>query len=230
MANWATSVAPVITSVGSLSGVAAALYVSVKTRKEVRTDRMIRMLPILAFDSGGYRSPIQRSEFGHRIGGISPEYIEETFKSIPADALVNQLPQDQATWGTRLVNHGQGTAFNVRVTWVAHKVTLKTETFAIDSQKASEPKYGPECNTMPSRPSHVTPSATADLTRIPTFVVLDPEAQLKSIKGEVHITYSDALGNAWETIQDVYLEVGYDIDPPYFHCTFLAARKLPSFQ
>ncbi|WP_329198971.1 hypothetical protein [Streptomyces sp. NBC_01435] len=160
---------------------------------------------------------------------MSPKSVEETFKDFPASALVNRLPRDQFGWPAKLVNHGQGTAFGVQVTWFAHKVNLKSESFEIDSRKREEPKYAPECNAMPSSPSHIPANASATLTRIPLFASLDPEAQLESIDGEVRISCRDAFGTEWETVQDVYVEVGYMSDPAYFHCAFGEVRQLPSY-
>ncbi|MFE9931759.1 hypothetical protein [Streptomyces sp. NPDC005533] len=228
--SWITEVAPVITSVGSLAGVGAALYVSVKTRKEVRADRLIRVLPVLAFERGGYRIDVNRSEFNHRIGCFSPESVKEVFAATPGDALVNRLIEANFPVSVgSLINHGQGTAFDIRITWVARTVHLKSESFAIDARKGEEPRYHTATNTLPAVPSNLPPGSSAHIPQIPAFAYMDTEAQLKSADGHVEINYRDAFGNNWKTVQTVYIAMGYE-EKPYFHCTFLDLEELPSIK
>lgn len=171
---------------------------------------------------------LERRKFGHRIGGINPEAVEELFGNVSEEVAVNDLPGAAGAQG--LTNHGQGPAFMIEVTWIAKHITLDAESFELDAKKQKEAKYRRSMNSMPTSPGHLAPGEAAELTRIPTFLILDPCKQIKEIEGDIEISYRDAFGKCWKTVQE------FRIIPQYMEkesrCVYIFTdiKRLPTIQ
>lgn len=220
-----------IGGIGAIIAVLAAIYVSKKTREDLQRDRDLRIFPMLAFQPGGNHISLAERTFQYRISGLNPEYVESTFRGISANASILDIKDDkdgsQRIYGA-LVNHGQGSAFDVRVTWVAEKLFIGSDEFTVDKKQLESPRFGAAANEMPSVPSHISSNAEAFLSRLPTFYLLDLNHIVNSIEGHVIIQYRDLLGRSLETVQEVRISTEMeDNEMPSCLITFLDITQLP---
>lgn len=71
---------------------------------------------------------------GHRSPGYAPEIVKKIKKDIPEDAISLQRDFLNSTFGT-LRNYGNGTAFNISLTWIPKIIWINEEKFDLDSKK-----------------------------------------------------------------------------------------------
>ncbi|WP_155128350.1 hypothetical protein [[Actinomadura] parvosata] len=233
MLDVLASIGDTISGVGAILAVLAALYVSNKTRQDVQRDRDIQILPVLAFQPGGIPLPLHERNFGHRIGGMNPTYVESAFQRIPADAKILDLGKKkgdnnvtQGDYG-ELFNYGHGPAFDVRVTWQAEVLEISTDSFPITKEQRSSPRFAEGSNRLPSVSRHIPPGAKGQLTRLPTFYILDLQRVIDSIECRVVIRYKDMLGRPLETVQNARISSFRSADEPYCIVTFSDVIGLP---
>jgi hypothetical protein len=222
--EWA-SVAQVMATLVTFIGVLGSLWLSVKALREVQTDRKLRQRPHLAFETGGWKLPVEFVMAGKRIPGVNPAYVEQAFASLPNNAESIRLLDRKSQSGKpifygQLKNFGSGPALLTHITWIPKVVWIGSEKFVLDDKKLSEPLYSGPLNRIPSCPSHIAPSAEAELSRLPTFIEKDFEKKITRVEGNLLIECQDVFAETLSIRQKFYLFTNYKENPPSVHITF----------
>ncbi|TQS41795.1 hypothetical protein [Cryptosporangium phraense] len=192
-------VAEVFSALGSLAAVVVAALVANKTLREVRIDRKLRVRPFVAFQMGGEQILIGSRTFRWRIGGLDPDWVEKNFAHIPEDAEVLDL--ESAHLYGELENLGGGVAIGIQTVWTPDEMGIAGEMFSLGSDKLEQLKYAKHVNTIAPIPAILKGGESAQLGRLPTFLVLDLEKQLTEINGHVELLYKDLEGDTFSTRQ-----------------------------
>ncbi|MET7822240.1 hypothetical protein [Micromonospora zamorensis] len=193
-------------------------------REELQTDRRLRFHPIVVFDKGAVGVPVKLRRFGRRLGGINPKAVEEAF---PAHTANLEVIDNTRNYGS-IRNIGAGPALDVHVWWVAEKLHFGGDVFTVDAAKQKERKFGRGFNNLPAVPSILGTDDSAQMTRIPTFLIADFEQKITKIEGVLRITYSDIFGNLLETRQLVRMFVERQGSKLELLVTFADLLVLPS--
>ncbi|MEU3455520.1 hypothetical protein ABZ671_18260 [Micromonospora sp. NPDC006766] len=193
-------------------------------REELHTDRRLRFHPIVVFDQGPVTVPVKKRRFGRRIAGINPKAVEEAF---PPQTAGLEVMDSTRPYGS-IRNIGAGPALDVRVWWVAERLHFGDDVFMVDSAKLIEPKFSEGFNDLPAVPSIFGTDDSAEMTRIPTFLIADFDQKITRVEGVLRITYSDIFGNHLETRQLVRMFVERDGGEPDLLVTFADLLVLPS--
>jgi hypothetical protein len=219
--------AQILLSIITFIGIVASIWLSIKTLREVQTDRKFRQKPYLGFEIGGYNIPIEFRRAGKTIPGIDPDVVKRMFPDIPEDAESIRIRQKESKDGSvemtfygQLRNYGLGPALTTIVTWVAKEVWIESEKAPLDSQKLLEPQYQEVINCMPSVPSHILPNEGARLTRLPTFIEKDYKRAITRVEGILRIECRDVFEEKHVVTQAFYLFTYYVSGQPYVHVTF----------
>lgn len=213
LADWA-SAATIVTGIG----VILSIIISIGALREVQKDRRFAARPHLSFEPGGYVVPVEFVRVGRRIPGVDPAAVEAAFPWVGDGAEAVHI-KGRDFYGD-LRNFGAGPALEVSVTWHAGEVGIGSETFGLDGKKRAEPLYGSGFNTMPSVPSHVAPSDTAQLSRLPTFIDKDVERKLKTVEGYLTLLCSDVHGTKHSVHQEFRIRTEYADAEPHVLVTF----------
>lgn len=126
---------PVITAVGILF----SLFVSIRTLKEIRRDRVLTQKPFLVFKQGGYVDKVLFEHAGKSSPGFDINYMKKILKDLPDDSISirRQLIDENhkvRTFGI-LQNHGSGPAFNIKLAWIPIEIWIDDEKFLISKEK-----------------------------------------------------------------------------------------------
>ncbi len=214
-------ISPIITSIGILF----SFYISIKTLREIKKDRIFSQKPFLMFQVGGYPDKVKFERIGKRSPGFAPAYIEAELKDIPDNAisiLRDISITDKKTINTFgvLRNYGNGTAFEVNITWIPKVVWLNEEKFVIDKEKLKEPKYSKKNNTRRVWDNALPPNESTGIVNWPMFIEKDYNLQITRVDGYLEIHYQDLLNNKYKTLQKYYLFTSYNDEKPSIHVTF----------
>jgi hypothetical protein len=205
------------TTVFTLVGVIASLFMATKAIREVQIDRRLNKAPYLAFEPGGQRYPIEFNEVENTelIKRIGAEGKSITLAGLKTNngKITNEYHG--------LKNYGLGPAIHTQITWIPQIVWVGTERFRIDEKKLTEEKYRRDLNTIPASPSHLLPEQEATFFRIPAFIQRDYERKMTRVSGYIEIAYLDLFKEKHVTQQKFIIFTGYKDNPPYIHFTFL---------
>jgi hypothetical protein len=224
--EW-SSLAQILTAIVTLVGVLISLYMSIKALREVQRDRYFRQAPHLAFETGGFRMPVEFVKAGKRVPGLAPEFVESIFSELPVDA-ESVRPQhnieedggmDLFRFG-KLINHGMGPAFEASVKWVPKQIKIGSELFDIDSKKRSEPKYSKKLNRTYPLTRNIKPNQQTELCWLPLFIEKDTEKKITESSGILEISCQDVFKKEHIWNQGFYIKTGYHETPAYVHVTF----------
>lgn len=216
------NVAQIVLAVATVGGVLAALITTKMTLREVQNDRQFRQAPFLTFEPGGWPIPVNISKVGLRIPGVEPSYVEKTFKGLPADV---KTIQPKKNFG-ELPNAGIGPALDVWVQWIPEEIKIGRDSFQIDDKKLAEPAYSGPLNKVPASPRIIAPGQKSELTRLPSFIVMDVDQKIKEVSGYLKITCTDTSGRPYVTMQSFWLSTDYGDQQPSIHVTFLDLRDI----
>lgn len=156
---------------------------------------------------------------GHRSPGCTPEIVKIVKKDIPEDAISLQRDFLNSTFGT-LRNYGNGTAFNISLTWIPKIIWINGEKFDLDSKKMQEPKYSEIFNTKPVGEFNLLPEQTTGILHWPMFIEMDYSLCISRVEGYFRLNYDDSFGNHYSTCQEYHLFTEYKEDIPRIHVTF----------
>ncbi|OAN45410.1 hypothetical protein A6A04_20890 [Paramagnetospirillum marisnigri] len=117
-------------------------------------------------------------------------------------------------------NHGNGTAFNSRITFLFDEAHIGGESFKIDEKKKKEFPYSQTFNTIPASPSHVQAGQEACFYRLPTPIAHDYQHKIERMECFALIEYEDAFKNSFKTVQEVRVSVRLAEDVPKVLLTF----------
>lgn len=211
--QWAL-VSQIAVAVFTLAGVLVALYVALKSLREIQKDRRLNKAPYLAFEPGGTRYPIEFNE-------ISDELKKK--EDLPNDATSVGLKTDEGKvtlmYGN-LRNYGPGPAIHAEIAWIPEEIWLGAEKFRLDRDKLTEMKYSKEYNTIPASPSHILPNQKSKFFLLPAFINRDFEKKVTKVTGVIEITCLDLFKQQHTTKQRFYLSTGYKAEPAHIHFTF----------
>ncbi len=124
-------IGPIITAVGIM----ISFWFSLKTLKEVRKEKVLAQKPYLLFQQGGVSDKAVFIKAGHTSPGFEPEAMQAMKKNVPQDAISVQrefLVDGKIRLFGTIQNYGNGTAFNIRLTWIPKVVWINKEKFVID--------------------------------------------------------------------------------------------------
>ncbi len=225
LANYAAIAQIVLPLIASV-GIIVSIWLSVKTLREVQTDRKVNQMPHLAFEIGGGVYPIDFEKRGTSVVGINPKYASELFKNIPEDAESIDLATVEIGDGKRnllvqygkLRNYGIGPALSTCITWIPKAVRIGGEIFKITEEKLVEPQYSKELNRIPA--SHILPGQWTDFRRLPTFIQKDFEKKIQMVEGFMEIECEDVFGISHKSYQKFRISTEYKTDNPCIHITF----------
>lgn len=176
------------------------MTVAYRTFREIRIDRKLRVRPLVVFQPGANPLRITRRPFRHRIGGVNPTYVEKLLANLPPDGPAIDL--EKSAYYGELLNTGVGAALQVEVTWVPRELKLGTEAFTLDEKKLTEPRYSTDLNSMPCVPHMLKVGEHGELSRIPSFLILDFDSRIREVSGHVVIDYRDIEGTLLRTYQE----------------------------
>jgi hypothetical protein len=221
LANTA-DIAQIVIAIATALGVIAAFEATRRTLKEVQRDREARQAPFLSFTPGGWPIAIEFIDSRLAIPGVEPSYVRSVLKDFPGRLSRIDLKEDKNArpFYGRLQNSGVGAALDIEITWVTDQVKVGRDSFTIDDNKRKEPLYDAPLNTMPTLPSLLAPGAVGELTRLPSFIVMDIERKISEASGKLEITCLDVSGRKYETKQEFWLGTGYSENEPNVHVTF----------
>jgi len=215
------SIAQILLTIITFTGILTSIWLSIKALREVQTDRKLRQMPHLAFETGGYYLHIEYQKVGKTIPGINPEYVEKMFPDLPDNAESIRIKDKKKEDGRveigfygRLKNYGLGSALLTEVTWIPYEIGINTEKFSLDDKKLLEPPYQKALNNMPSCPSHILSNGEAKLSRLPTFIEKDFEKKITSVEGVLEIKCEDVFKEKHVTKQQFRLLTDYKSDIP----------------
>lgn len=212
--------APIITGVG----IFISLYMSIKSIKEIRKDRVNAQKPYLTFVSGGYRDKAIFKEAGKSSPGFNPKYISELFRDQPDKSISIRREFLNSEHGIRtfgvLENMGSGTAFDIKIAWIPKIIWLNGERFIIDDNKSKEAKYAEINNTMLLNNSVLYPRSSSGILHWPMFIEKDWNLQITRVEGYFKIFYKDSLNIDYITYQKYHLFTQYKDQVPTIHVTF----------
>ena len=208
--------APIITTVG----ICVSFWFSKKTLDQVRKDRILSQRPYLLFEQGGMADKVVYVKNDRRSPGYNPKTVEIVKKDIPEDAISLQRDFLNSTFGT-LKNYGNGTAFNISLTWIPRIIWINEEKFSLDSKKIQEPKYSETFNTKPVGKFNLPPEQTTGILHWPMFIEMDYSLCISRVEGYFRINCDDSFGNHYSTYQGYHLFTQYKEDIPHIHVTFL---------
>jgi hypothetical protein len=217
------NIAQLVIATATVISVVAALLATRRTLREVQHDRRLRQAPFLAFEPGGWLVPVKFSETGLAIPGVDREYVRKVFKDLPTPVRTVQIrdePDKPLISYGRLLNAGSGPALTVQIHWIPDEVSIGRDRFRVDSEKLKEPVYGSDLNTMPVEPMMVSPGANSQLTRLPSFIVMDVEQKLTEVLGVLIISCIDISGETYEVRQRFRLATDYQNKEPGVYVTF----------
>jgi len=207
-------------------GIVFSLWLSRQTLKEVQIDRKLRQKPHLAFEPRGQIVYVEFSG-GKAIPGVNINYVRKVLSNLPNDIKTIRLKEGLIDSERRaypfygcLKNYGLGPALATEVIWIPQKIWIGSESFSIDEKKLSEPIYSSGLNSMPALPEHILPEQQAELSRLPSFIVLDYEKKIKRVDGVLSIEYEDVFGEKHKTVQLFRVFTHYDNEKPQITVTF----------
>ncbi len=224
--EW-SSFAQIITAIITLVGVLTSLYMSIKALREVQRDRHFRQAPHLAFETGGFRIPIDFVKAGKRVPGLDPKFVESVFNELSKDAesvrVKHKIEEDGGMNLNRfgkLINHGMGPAFETSVKWITKQIRIGSELFDIDSKKSSEPKYNKNLNETYPVTRNIKHGEQTELCWFPLFIEKDTEKKITEASGILEISCQDVFNKEHIWKQGFYIKTGYRKTPAYVHVTF----------
>jgi hypothetical protein len=220
------AIAQIVVAAMTTIGVLGSLYLSMRALREVHYDRKYRQCPHLAFETGGFRFPIEFKKVGTAIPGIDPKAAAKAFSELGAEAESVRLKDRTAQFRPigMLKNYGLGPALHTHVTWIAEEVRIGDEQFKVDATKRAESRYHESFNKMPAWREHIPPGESTGITRLPTFIDKDCDRKVKEVRGVLRLTCQDVFGDRFSVDQEFYLMTGYGEQEPYVHITFKDIR------
>jgi hypothetical protein len=216
-------IAQILTTIITVIGVFASIWLSIKALREVQRDRKLNHKPYLIFERGAHRIPIEFKKRGKSIPGINPNYVKHTFSHLPDDiesVRVKKGKKGKIIKYGHLKNYGNGPAVNVKVLFKPQKIWVGKEMFKLKNQKLKEPQYKESLNTLPISPSHVSKDNEGQLVRIPTFIEKDFEKKITRIDGILKINYFDIFNQKHTTKQVFRIFTGYEEEEKYLQFVF----------
>lgn len=208
--------APFITMIGII----ISFWISLKSLKETRQEKVLAQRPYLLFWRGGVCENVFFVKYGEESTGFNQETIQLILNSMPEDSISVQRNYLERDFGT-IQNYGNGTAFNISLTWIPKVVWLNDEKIIIDKDKMKELKYSKELNTRCIGEFNLLPRETTGIIHWPLFIELDYNLCITRVDGYFQINYDDSFGNNYNTYQGYHLFTYYKDDPPSVHVTFL---------
>ncbi len=215
-------VGPIITAVGIM----ISFWFSLKTLKEVRKEKVLAQKPYLLFQQGGVSDKAVFIKAGHTSPGFEPEAMQAMKKNVPQDAISVRrefLVDGKIRLFGTIQNYGNGTAFNIRLTWIPKVVWINKEKFVIDRIKSQEGKYSKLYNTKPVGEFNLLPQQTTGILHWPMFIEMDYNLCITRVEGYFQLSYDDSFGNHYNTYQSYHLFTNYKDEIPSIHVTFLEA-------
>lgn len=212
-------VAQIITGIGII----LSFWVSYKAIVEVRKDRVLTQKPFLQFSPGGMADVIELRDDNHASPGFDIELMNELKHDVPskAKAISRKLIIDgEVSLFGRLINYGNGTAFNIKLVWIAKQVWINSERFNIEGEKANELRYSDEFNTRVVGQFNLLAQESTGILHWPMFIEMDYNQSITRVEGYFIIHYDDLLGNHYKTLQRYHLFTNYTADIPHIHVTF----------
>lgn len=212
--------APIITAMGII----ISFWFSLKTLKEVRHEKVLAQKPYLLFQQGGMSDKALFVKAGRTSPGFNPELMQIVKKSVPKDAISVQrelLVDGKPKLFGLLQNYGNGTAFNIELTWIPKLVWINGERFIIDDMKNQEAKYAKDYNTKPVGEFNLLPRQMTGILHWPMFIEMDYNLCITRVEGYFQLSYDDSFGNHYHTYQGYHLFTDYKAEIPSIHVTFL---------
>jgi len=226
LAQWGFLSQIVLTFI-TLLGILTSMWLSIKALREVQTDRKLRQRPFLAFQRGGHKVQIEFKVAGKSVPGINPRYVATVVPDMPPKAETVRLKQETTKDGrlhvhfySHLKNYGLGPAISTAVTWIPFEIWVGSDQFSIDEKKLAEPIYGKSMNRLPAASSHILPGEESQLTRLPTFIVLDYEKKIKRVDGILEIACNDVFAQRQLSYQVFHIFTDYTDQSPHLIVTF----------
>jgi hypothetical protein len=198
--DWveAAQIAQVFAVPVTTAGILVSLAIGITTLREMKAERVHRVRPLLRFDVGGRRIPVALSDSGYLLG-IDPNFA---LKSTTRRPIGKNRLDATALWDG-LKNYGQGTAFDVSITFLYYRVFISNDCFVIDEVKRDTFPYQSSVNIIPASPSHLPPGHSGHFMRLPTPIVVDYNRTINRMDGVVLIEYSDSFKTKYSTRQGV---------------------------
>ena len=221
LADYA-NIAQLVIAIATVGAVIAALTTTRKTLREVQYDRRLRQAPFLTFEPGGWGIPVTLVKTGLFIPGVNPAHVHEVFKDLKSDAdtvQIKESDEDPLLYG-RLINAGVGPALSVNILWVPEELKIGRDSFQVSSAKLTEPAYGSALNNMPAMPMMIAPGKTSEVSRLPSFIVMDIDRKLKKVSGRLEIACTDTSGTTYVAHQQFLLATDYQSEQPMIYVTF----------
>lgn len=212
--------APFIT----MLGIIISFWVSLKSLKEVRQEKVLAQRPYLLFWQGGMDDKAIFVKSGRTSPGFNPAVMQQVKKDIPQDAIAIQRDFLKSNFGT-IQNYGNGTAFNITLTWVPKIIWINDEKFIIDRTKMKEVKYSKEFNTRCIGEFNLLPKQTTGIIHWPMFIEMDYNLCITRVEGFFQINYDDSFGNHYNTYQGYHMFTNYKDSNPTIHVTFIESFK-----
>lgn len=210
---------PIITAIG----IVLSFSISIKTLKEIRKDRVLAQKPYLVFKQGGMRDKAVFEKAGKSSPGFNPKAIKDIFADIPDEAISIRrefIKDGKIRLFGEVENYGNGTAFNIKLTWVPKIVWINDEKFIIDDIKKNESKYSEIFNTRALDKEILKPQQTTGILHWPMFIEKDYNLAITRVEGYFKLSYEDSLNNKYFTYQMFHLFTYYKEEPPLIHVTF----------
>jgi hypothetical protein len=198
--NWneAAQIAQVFAVPITAIGILVSLAIGITTLREMKAERVHRVRQLLQFNQGGQSVPITFSDSSY-LPGLNAHFALEHTKHRPKGK--NRLDAT-VLWGG-LTNYGQGTAFDVRITFIYYRVFISGDCFVIDDVKRDGFPYDAGVNTIPATPSHLPPGKAAEFMRLPTPLIVDYSRSISKLDSVALIEYGDSFKNKYKTYQGV---------------------------
>jgi hypothetical protein len=141
----AAQIAQVVAVPVTAIGIIVSLAIGIGTLRELRTERLHRVQPILRFPNGAQVIPVELSDSSFLLG-INPNVALSMTTNRPKGS--NRLDA-KAMWGG-LTNYGSGAAFNTKIVFICYRVFVAAGCFVIDKMKRDDFPYRPGINTVPA--------------------------------------------------------------------------------
>jgi hypothetical protein len=226
ISEW-SAFAQILIAILTLIGILVSLYMSTKALKEIKRDRELRQAPFLAFETGGFRIPVEFVNAGKRIPGFDPAFVEKAFSEFPEDAESVRVKHKDMEDGSvhfvhygKLTNYGLGPALNTIIYWLPEEIKIGSDKFKIDEKKLREPKYSKGLNRLYPSTINIKPGQVTNLIWLPVFIEKDFEKKISEARGVLEIYCQDVFHKKYFWEQSFFIVTGYDKDNPYVHVTF----------
>lgn len=196
---WFQMAATVITGLGVIVSTRLGL-INIENN---RRDRLAKIQPFLAFDTGGQVIPVQVHDL-ETIPGRDPSDSDlQRFlaTAVPGTKCIRLLGQYR-----RLFNYGAGGALNTSIWLQITSFEVNGTERVLTRAQLESPPYPRDWNEVTASPPNLLPNAEAFFGILPAAIYVH-EPGRTSAAGYVGIRCTDAEGNPFEWTQPVRFEI-----------------------